>query len=81
MITPSNIAFGNALRELRRAVKISQYTLADRSGLDRSYISLLERGLRSPSFETILCLGVGLGMPSAILVAKAEELLKQMPTL
>lgn len=76
MTTPSNIAFGNALRELRRSAKISQYVLADRSGLDRSFISLLERGHRSPSFDTMLALGKGLTVPPTVIVARAYELLQ-----
>lgn len=80
MTTSSNIAFGNALRELRRSANVSQYALADKSGLDRSYISLLERGRRSPSFDSILKLSVALGIPSVVLVARAEQLLKQSPS-
>jgi len=48
------IAFGQVLKELREKKKVSQESLAHESSLDRTFISLLERGLRQPSLSTIL---------------------------
>lgn len=48
--------FGICLRELRTAAGLSQEKLAGDSGLDRTYISLLERGLRQPSLTTVFLL-------------------------
>ena len=31
---------------------MSQEELADRAGVDRTYVSILERGLKSPTLET-----------------------------
>ena len=47
-------AFGEVLKELRTERNISQENLAFESDLDRTFISLLERGLRQPSLMTIL---------------------------
>jgi len=47
-------AFGTVLRSLRTSAGLSQEELALESGLDRSFISLLERGLRQPTLKTIL---------------------------
>lgn len=52
--------FGEAVRELRLKIGISQEGLADRAGLHRTYISLLERGLRNPSFTVITQLAAAL---------------------
>ena len=38
------IEFGNNIRRLRTAKKISQEELAFRSGLHRTYIGMIERG-------------------------------------
>ena len=45
--------FGKVLREMRDENQISQEKLAEYCDLDRTYISLLERGLRQPTITTI----------------------------
>jgi transcriptional regulator with XRE-family HTH domain len=41
------VLFGRRLRELRQLRGLSQEELADLAGLDRTYISGIERGLRN----------------------------------
>jgi transcriptional regulator with XRE-family HTH domain len=48
-----NNAFSEALRELRELKGLSQEALAAKSNLDRTYISLLERGQRQPTLRSI----------------------------
>lgn len=45
--------FGEVLKELRNEIGISQENLAYESELDRSYISMLESGLRKPTISTL----------------------------
>jgi len=47
------VTFGKRLRELREAKGISQEALAYEAGLDRTYISSIERGKRNVSLENI----------------------------
>ena len=46
--------FGKILQDERKAKSISQEKLAKLTGLDRTAISLIENGKRSPTFTTIL---------------------------
>jgi transcriptional regulator with XRE-family HTH domain len=46
--------FGKILQDERKAKKISQEKLAKLTGLDRTFISLVENGKRNPTFTTIL---------------------------
>ena len=48
------------IKFLRNKLNISQEVLADRCGFDRTYISLLERKKRNPSFLNLkkLCQGL-----------------------
>ena len=43
---------GDVLRARRERLGMSQEEIADRAGVDRTYISILERGLKSPTLET-----------------------------
>ena len=49
-------AFGVALAKLRIERRWSQEFLSFEAELTRTYISLLERGLRSPTLDTIMSL-------------------------
>jgi len=47
-------AFGIALKKMREKQKITQSLVAERSDLDVTYISLLERGRRQPSLKSFI---------------------------
>ncbi len=51
---------GNRIRIKRSELKISQEQLAFKCGFDRTYISLVERGLRNISFFNLFTLATGL---------------------
>jgi transcriptional regulator with XRE-family HTH domain len=46
-------AFGQTLKELRVKAGLSQEALTLECDLDRTYISLLERGLRQPTLKSL----------------------------
>jgi len=55
------------IRSLREAAGLTQEDLAARCDISVSFASLLERGERSPSFETLLQIASALGRPLAAL--------------
>ena len=57
--------FGEKVRELREAMKLSQEGLADEAGLHRTHISLIERGQRSVRLETVERLALALHVQPA----------------
>ena len=65
--------FGKELRKARNEVGISQEKLALQVGLDRTYISMLERGLRQPSLITLIVLGRALNISGSELVSSVED--------
>ncbi len=71
------IAFGNSLRRFRKMLKYSQEKLSQESGLDRSYISLLERGQRQPSLTSILQLSKALKISSIDFITEVEAMLSE----
>jgi len=68
-------AFGLVLRELRTSKEISQETLALQGNLDRTFISLLERGLRQPSLTTILQLAKTLEVSPSFMIQEVQNIL------
>lgn len=66
-------AFGEILRELRQAADVSQENLAFECELDRTYISLLERGRRQPSLKTLFALAEALQIEPEDLVYQVRK--------
>lgn len=71
-MTAHNKAFGKTLRTLRKAHGYTQETLAFESGLDRTYVSLLELGSRSPTLDTMMTLCGALNVSLSQLAQKVE---------
>jgi transcriptional regulator with XRE-family HTH domain len=68
-----NKAFGLVVRGLRERARLSQEQLANLAGLHRTYISILERGARSPTLDTIVALARALRRSPHYLVRQAER--------
>ena len=74
-------AFGQVLRTLRKGAGLTQEQLAEAADLDRTYPSLLERGLREPGLSTVLRLGEALRMSPALLLQMTLTRLKRLQSL
>jgi transcriptional regulator with XRE-family HTH domain len=72
-------AFGQALREIRQSKKISQERLALEGGFDRTYISLIERGVNSPTIRMLVGIAAVLKVAPSRIVRRMEELLSTVP--
>jgi len=66
-------AFGAVLLECRTKAGFSQEELAHKADLDRTYISLLERGLRQPTSTTLFRLAAVLDIAPGTLVARTAS--------
>ena len=65
--------FGSILKRHRMLVNVSQEELAFRAGVDRTFISRLERGTRQPTITTLIGLGAALGISAVELVRETEN--------
>lgn len=70
--TPETL-FGKEVARLRTQLGISQEELAFRAEVHRTYISQIERGLKSPTFSVILKLSLALKASASDLVAAVER--------
>jgi DNA-binding XRE family transcriptional regulator len=68
-------AFGQALREIRKSRDISQEKLGLDAGFDRTYISLIERGINSPTIRTVVKLATVLNVAPSRIVGRMEHFL------
>lgn len=66
-------AFGQAMRKARNRLKISQMMLEKATGLDRTFISDLERGIQGPSLRTVFRVAKGLNMDAWDLVLETSK--------
>jgi transcriptional regulator with XRE-family HTH domain len=77
--SPEHAAYGRALREIRAIRGISQERLARTAGLDPTYVSGIERGVRNPSLTNLLKLAKTLDVTLEDLAARAETLIEGSP--
>ena len=66
-------AFGEVMRTIREDLGMSQMKLHVKTGLDRTFISDLERGVQCPSLRTIYRVAAGLDVPPGNLVKRTAE--------
>ncbi|MCX8090467.1 MAG: helix-turn-helix transcriptional regulator [Verrucomicrobiae bacterium] len=59
------VALGLSVRRQREARKLTQEKLAELAGLDPTYISGIERGLRNPGIKNVARLAKALGITTA----------------
>ncbi|MEE6132821.1 helix-turn-helix domain-containing protein [Priestia sp. GS2] len=70
-------AFGIVIKKYRLERSISQEKLAFGADLDRTFISLLERGKRKPTINTLFSISKVLEVKPYRIVKDVENLLKQ----
>lgn len=69
-----SLQFGKVLREARLMAGLSQEELALESGLDRTYVSMLERSIKFPTISTLVKLSAPLSQSPAQLLLRAQQL-------
>jgi transcriptional regulator with XRE-family HTH domain len=65
--------FGNLIRRRRKDLGLGQEALADKAGLHRTHVSLLERGKRMPTLAVVQKLAAALDTPMASLMEELEQ--------
>lgn len=71
---PTHVAFGNAIRELRKERGLSQEDLALEANINRSYFSGVERGVRNLSLANIVKVADALDLEVSDLFLRTEKI-------
>jgi transcriptional regulator with XRE-family HTH domain len=68
------VALGLAVKARRSELELTQEQLANDTELHQRWISNVETGKRNPSYASLRRLAAGLELPTADLIARAEQL-------
>jgi transcriptional regulator with XRE-family HTH domain len=68
-----NQALGKVVVKYRTIARISQEELADRAGIHRTYVSQIERGLKSPTLSVLFEISKSLNTTASSLIAEVEK--------
>ena len=71
------IVFGSILRERRLELNLSQTDISELSKLDRTFISLVERGVRQPTLRSLFQLASALGLDPSEMLKLVEKNLRR----
>lgn len=77
--SPEHAALGEAIRRARLERGLSQEVLADAAGLHVTHLGGLERGVRNPSYATLVRLSRALDTTPGALLTTADGLLARRP--
>ena len=72
MKTTIEQAFGHEIKKARESLHKSQEVLAFDANVHRTYVSLIERGLKSPTLNVIMKLARALNMRPSELLRRVE---------
>jgi len=65
--------FGKVVQRRRLALRVGQEDFADKVGIHRTTLSLLERGKHVPNLDMVRRLAAAFGVKMSVLVAEAED--------
>ena len=65
---------GQRVKQLRLQKGLSQEALAEKCGLDRTYVSGIERGVRNPTLEVLHIIANGLNIDLASLFVFSDPI-------
>ena len=72
------LCLGQAISTRRDRLRLTQSELANRSGVDRAFISNIENGKRNPSFSVLADIAKGLNISLALLMRQMDRHLQEL---
>jgi len=68
-----SINFGEKLKRLRHEANIKQEELAEKAGINRTYLSMIENGKSSPTIDVVKRLAQGIGADALELLISEDN--------
>jgi transcriptional regulator with XRE-family HTH domain len=73
------VAFGQVLRSLRREAGLSREQLSLGAGVERNFVSLIERGINQPTIRVIFKLAAALHVSPSQIISRVEQYVDSQP--
>ena len=74
------LVFGRVLRSARKEASLTQEALALKAGVERNFVSLIERGVNQPTLRVLFKLSSALGTAPSELLARVEKEIQWSPS-
>ncbi len=71
--TYGQVMLGDELRKAREDAEMTQETLSFAAHIDRTYVSQLERNLKSPTLDVLFRICDAVGVRASVLIARVER--------
>ncbi len=71
--SPESVALGTVIRTFRRSQQLTQEDVSFESGVDRAFLSQIERGQQLPSIVTLFKLAPVLGTTPSFILREVEQ--------
>lgn len=68
-----NKKLGDVISRYRQKAKLSQEEMADYAGIHRTYVSQIERGLKSPTLIVLINIAKALNVKASTILADIEN--------
>jgi transcriptional regulator with XRE-family HTH domain len=72
-MTDINQALAKSINKFRLAAKLSQEELADTADIHRTYVSQIERGLKSPTLHVLFNIASALDVRASDIIQEIEK--------
>lgn len=73
-----NLAIAKAVVKYRQLSQLSQEELADLADIHRTYVSQIERGIKTPSVAVLFSISKALGVNPSHLVSEIESIYNEI---
>lgn len=67
------VAFGRVLKVARKSAQLTQEQLALKAGVERNFVSLIERGINQPTVRVLFKLAQALDVLPSTLIEQTER--------
>ena len=74
-----NKKLGDVICRYRQKANLSQEEMADYAGIHRTYVSQIERGLKSPTLVVLVKIAKALNIKASTILAEIENEVNELP--